>query len=32
MITRTIPLDDVPGAIAAPPRFGDVKVIAVPTV
>ncbi len=31
MITRTIPLDEVPGTIAAPPGFGDVKVIAVPS-
>ncbi len=30
MITRTIPLDDVPATIAMPPGFGDVKVIAVP--
>lgn len=30
MITRTIALEDVPATIAAPPRFGDVKIIAVP--
>ncbi|MEX1180668.1 MAG: zinc-dependent alcohol dehydrogenase family protein [Cucumibacter sp.] len=30
LITRTIPLEDVPAAIAAPPGFGEVKLIAVP--
>lgn len=30
MITRTITIEEVPGLIAAPPAFGDVKVIAVP--
>ena len=30
MITRTIAIEEVPGVIAAPPGFGDVKVIAVP--
>jgi threonine dehydrogenase-like Zn-dependent dehydrogenase len=31
MITRTIPLDDVPATISTPPALGDVKVIAVPS-
>jgi 2-desacetyl-2-hydroxyethyl bacteriochlorophyllide A dehydrogenase len=30
LITRTIAIEEVPGVIAAPPGYGDVKVIAVP--
>ena len=30
LITRTIAIEEVPGVIAAPPGYGDVKIIAVP--
>ena len=30
LITRTVPLEDVPGIVAAPPSFGEIKTVAVP--
>lgn len=30
LITRTVAIEEVPGVIAAPPGYGDIKVIAVP--
>jgi threonine dehydrogenase-like Zn-dependent dehydrogenase len=30
LITRTIAIEEVPGVIAAPPGYGDIKIIAVP--
>jgi hypothetical protein len=29
-VTRTVPLEDVPAIIGAPPAFGEIKIVATP--